>query len=389
MAFLAYCGLLYCGCASGTDAESNDTLSVNPAPQQQLTFQPCPAGSPVIFSGTVNTPMFVIDPCVIQDKEGYHLFYSSLFCKTPSGLSAYWNVDLPYEGNITKLVTGIAYAFSSDQGLTWELRDSPILTPGEAEWENFRVETANAIVHEDTLHLFYCADGSRNGKLFIARYQVGVVSMALNGKTIRENLIGRKRVFKQTRTKPLIPYVLDRRSRFNNAQEPTVLYNRGHFELFFTGLSWKLPAEPKTHPDQKITGIAVGRAILNDSLEVEEIREIPVSIAINTIEVRRARGKYYMFGSVPDPANGRGAIAYLTSDDGIHWSQPVTILERRRNTTFADDAVMCPTAVLEPDKVVLFYAATHTSSERPKDRWGAQSSRDRFLFVTLGRAVSQ
>src|SRR5262249_10627735 len=131
--------LLLWGCKDGNDTKADDTASVNPRPAPSVEFQASPGDSPVIYSGTASTPMFIIDPSVIKDDEGYHLFFSSLFCKTPSGLSASWDFDLPYEGNIAKLVTGLTYAFSPDQGLTWEIRNSPILAPSESEWENFRI----------------------------------------------------------------------------------------------------------------------------------------------------------------------------------------------------------------------------------------------------------
>ncbi|MGQ0637097.1 MAG: hypothetical protein ACT4QC_21015 [Planctomycetaceae bacterium] len=380
--------LLLWACKDGNHTEPDGTPSVNPGPPPNVQFQASPRDSAVIYSGTASTPMFIIDPCVIKDDEGYHLFFSSLFCKTPLGLSASWDFDLPYEGNIGKLVTGLTYAFSPDQGLTWEIRNSPILAPSESEWENFRIETANAIVHDGTLHLFYCADGGRGGKPFLARYQLGAVSMALNGKSIRKNLLEEERVFERTRTEPLLPYVLDEASYMNNIQEPTVIRNGDHFELYFTGLTWKLPGEPAGVPGQGITRIATGRAILDDSLAVKEVREIAMPAPINTIEVRGGHGKYYMFGSMPNPKSKWGLIVYLTSEDGVRWSAPVTVLEGLPGTSFADNGAMCPTAVVEADRLVLFYAGMHVSPQRPADRWGAEAAPGQFLFVSLGRAES-
>ena len=76
-----------------------------------LKFHSAPENAPVISAGTPATSMFAMDACVITDPGGYHLFYSSLFVETPSGLSPFWNSDLPHEGNIENLVTAIAYAF--------------------------------------------------------------------------------------------------------------------------------------------------------------------------------------------------------------------------------------------------------------------------------------
>ena len=354
--------------------------------QDPLRFRGDPEDAPVILAGSPTSPMFAMDACAIQDEEGYHLFYSSLFVETPSGLSPFWNSSLPYEGNIEKLVTAIAYAFSSDRGLTWQFREAPVLTPGDLEWENFRVETSNAIVHDNQLHLFYCADGDRNGKAFHKRYQIGLVSMPLNDKSIRENLMDEQRVFSRTRTTPLLSYVTDDASYRNNVQEPSVIYDeeRDRFDLFFTGLEWKLPGEPENHAEQQITRVVVGRAILNRAFEVEQVTVVPMPHTINLIEVRKFQGKYHLFGV----GLGNKAIVYTTSDDGSKWSEPVTVVEVNPKSHFASFQVASPTVVVDGDELVLFYSGMSMSQHRPDNRWAAQFGTETFLSVSLGRAVA-
>ena len=58
-------------------------------PDLALVFSREPVDRPVLTSGTADTPMIVMDPCVISDADGFHLFFSSFFCDTPNGLSPF------------------------------------------------------------------------------------------------------------------------------------------------------------------------------------------------------------------------------------------------------------------------------------------------------------
>ncbi|MHB9080780.1 MAG: hypothetical protein ACYC3X_25165 [Pirellulaceae bacterium] len=82
----------------------------------QKLFWPVSKYRPVLTSGTADTPMIVMDPCVISDADGFHLFFSSFFCDTPNGLSPFWKAEFGEQFDTQKLTTGIAYAFSSDRG---------------------------------------------------------------------------------------------------------------------------------------------------------------------------------------------------------------------------------------------------------------------------------
>src|SRR5262249_22267625 len=115
-------------------------------PDLALDFRRDPADRPALASGTAETPMAVMDPCVIADAEGYHLFFSSLFCETPKGPSPFWKPEFGDEFNILKLPTGIAYAFSADRGRSWNVRSTPLLMPAAGGWDDLRVETASALL---------------------------------------------------------------------------------------------------------------------------------------------------------------------------------------------------------------------------------------------------
>src|SRR5271166_1096083 len=54
-------------------------------PDVALAFKREPADRTVLTSGTPETPMIVMDPCVIADAEGFHLFFTSFFCDTRAG----------------------------------------------------------------------------------------------------------------------------------------------------------------------------------------------------------------------------------------------------------------------------------------------------------------
>ena len=125
-------------------------------PDVALDFERERSDRPVLESGTADTPMIVMDPCVISDAEGFHLFFSSFFCDTPQGPSPFWKAEFGEQFDTRKLTTGIAYAFSANRGKNWTVRPSPLLLPVADGWDDFRVETASAVVEDGVLHLFYC-----------------------------------------------------------------------------------------------------------------------------------------------------------------------------------------------------------------------------------------
>lgn len=350
-----------------------------------LEFQREPADRPVLASGTAETPMIVMDPCVVSDAEVYHLFFSSFFCDTPKGLSLCWNPEFGEQFDPQMLTTGIAYAFSADGGKNWTTRPSPVLLPDTQAWDDLRVETASAVVVDGVLHLFYCADR----KQMPARYQVGEVSLTLEGETLREALLVHEKTPPRSRATPVLAGISDRSSFRNNVQEPSALYVGGRFELYFVGLQFSQPAALADDPGQKLRRIGLGRALLDDSLNVIEVSDSPLLDLANIIELKPADGQLVLFTTLAGAgAAHRGErIGYHTSPDGRHWSRPREVVSSLP-AGFDNWGCMSPTVVREADRWVLFYTALENSRQRPGERWGIPLGQDGWLFGTLGRAVS-
>lgn len=354
-------------------------------PDVALDFKREPADRPVLTSGTAETPMVVMDSCVISDAEGLHLFFSSFFCDTPQGPSPFWKAEFGEQFDIMKLKTGIAYAFSADRGMNWTVRPTPVLMPVDDGWDDFRVETASALVKDGVLHLFYCADK----KQMHARYQIGEASLALAGKTLRETLLVQGRTPTRSRATPVLAGITDRPSFRNNVQEPSILYFDGHFELYFVGLQLSDPGAAIDHPGQSIRRVGLGRALLDDSLKVVEVSEKPLIDLANIIEVHRMDDHLVMFTTLPGEgkAHRRERIGYHTSRNGVRWSRPKEVVASQP-AGFDSWGCMSPTVVREADRWILFYTALENTRERPQERWGMSLGREGWLFGTLGRAES-
>jgi hypothetical protein len=115
------------------------------------------------------------------------------------------------------------------------------------------------------LYLFYSALGSRNGKAFESRYQIGAAALELDGKTARESLMDESVHFVKNRD-PLLPFNLEKTHHDNNTQEPSALWKDGRIELFHVGLKLKKPAESVTAAGQEITDVAIYRALFDKEL---------------------------------------------------------------------------------------------------------------------------
>ena len=107
-------------------------------PEISLDFVRDPSDQPVLGSGTAVTPMIVMDACVLSDADGLHLFFSTFFCRTETGLSPFWTAETGPQFDPRTLTTGIAYAFSADRGRTWTVRPKPVLLPVSEGWDDYR-----------------------------------------------------------------------------------------------------------------------------------------------------------------------------------------------------------------------------------------------------------
>lgn len=358
-----------------------------------LTFRQEPVGKPVLASGTASTPLFVIDPCVLTDDEGYHLFFSSFFVETADGLSLFRDREASFEDDslaLSRLTTAIGYAFSADQGLSWEVRSTPVLAPASGDaWDNGRVETANAVVADGALYVFYCADSVFAPGVFTTRYQIGAARLELGGRGLREAMMADQGALRRVSDAPVLPGVTDRPSYRNNVQEPSVVVREDGFDLYFVGLRLADPTQPIGAPGQGIRQIGVGRAVLSRDLAVRAVSERPILSGANLIEVDRVDGRYFMFSAAGGGEAHRGQrLAYRTSEDGLHWSRPRRILPEIGESAFDSWGAHAPTVVQEGEGLVLFYTGLEAGPGGPEDRWGIPMNAEERLFATLGRAVS-
>ncbi len=391
-----------------------------------LPFSKNPSAS-VLKSGLAGGPPFIADPGVIKDASGYHLFITNQFCDLND--NGEWDEDehLFDADNLLLCVAsgrGVGatmYAFSDDKGLTWTVRPLPAIEPGPSEWDNFNVETAFPFIHEDTLYILYSAYGDRDGEDFLSRYQIGMASVDLNGRTVKQALLDDAETLVKMGggTEPLMAGNYTTSDYDNNTQEPSVVVTEKGFELYFTGLRLSKPElDLSTESGNNITGIALMRQKfdfnwvktgdfeeaynIEKELSIEDITTASDKFALSPVnigEVYFYEGRYHIFYTTleSDADFHRGErIAHAVSDDGLTWSNMQLILESQNDESDYDGwGIMAPTVVFENDEAVLFYTAWgNTSNEvcvRSGDgaKWGADvDNASRCVYGNLGRATA-
>jgi predicted GH43/DUF377 family glycosyl hydrolase len=355
-----------------------------------------PSTGPVVSSGTAGWPIFPSDPAVVKDAEGYHLFYTTYFCKAHGTYYYSWDAGNLSACNITDVATGTGYAFSSDKGYTWEFRGSPVLLPGDEPWQRGDIETPHVAVLGDTLYLFYSAWGEYQGKPFPHRFQVGVATLNLNGKTIRQRLLEDLAEF-TSRPGPLLPYNVTTTSFDNNTQEPSVVIRDGLLELFYVGVSFTLPDQHADAPGQSIQSVGMAKAVFRPNLQLVSQSTGYVLENANITEVKYFDGAYRCFSTTLEQDGGEfhhnEKINYFRSADGVDWSDSEVLL--RPETAFDDWGMMAPTVVVEDNEVVMFYSGwgieDHVCFPEPfrsDIRFGYPTADDRCIYGSVGRAVA-
>jgi predicted GH43/DUF377 family glycosyl hydrolase len=377
-------------CASGGVAriEPSPGLPVFPA------FEREPAARPVISSGRAGLPVVAFDPGVFVDDEGYHLFYTTIFCRAKQYPSYSWDPANPAGCDIINSFGSIAYAFSSDLGLTWQFRRTPVVFPSDSGWDAAKIETASVFRLRDTLYLTYSADGRRGGRMLTSRYQIGLAMLPLEGRSVNAAMMDDSTRFARRRD-PLLPYDL-RAGRFdNNVQEPSVVIRPDGMYLFYVGLGLLLPEEPVEAAGQQIRSVGLGRAVLDDQLNVISRSESAILPDANITEIQYFDGEYHLFGTTSTAGEfHKGArLNHATSPDGVHWSALEPFLDG--GVAGVDDwGMMAPTVALARDRVVLFYTAYSTDPGNcfpvpPTGRFGRPvAGGTECLFPTVGRAVA-
>ena len=355
-----------------------------------------PSTAPVISSGRIGWPILTSDPAVYIDEEGYHLFYTTFFCRGPEGPNYSWDPTNPTACAINNALTSIAYAFSADEGLTWKFRSSPLMMPSDSGFDAVKIETASVFRMGDTLYMAYCAYGNRDGRPYTSRYQVGLAQLPLNGRSIRTLLLDDTVEFQRHSAEPLLA-ADERPGRFdNNVQEPSVVVRPDGIEVFYLGLGLKLPDQPIGVSGQGITGVAMGRAVLDRQFNVVSRSSSPVLLGVNMPEVHYIDGAYHAFATTlaPGEVHHGGGLNYAVSPDGLTWSTPQEILPPGAPRSFTDWGVMAPTAAVTSDRIVLFFTAFGTGGAAcqpvgPNGRFGLPvEGGSNCVYTTVGRAVA-
>lgn len=354
-----------------------------------------PAANPPISSGRAGWPVVAFDPGVYTDEEGFHLFFTCIFCRRPNGFYYSWDPANPAACDILNSFGSIAYAFSGDEGLTWQFRESPVVVPSDSGFDSAKIETAFVFRMGDTLYLTYSADGHRAGRKLTSRYQIGLASVALGGRSVRRAMLDDSTRF-QRRPTPLLPYDLSAGRFDNNVQEPSVVVRPEGIFLYYVALGLRLPEEAVEVPGQQITSVGLGRAELDRELNVISRSSSAMLEGANITEVRYFDNAYHLFATTPTPGEFHrdGKLSHSTSADGVHWS-PSALALNGSAPGLDDWGMMAPTVAVTEVRVILFYTA-YTTEKRAcfpvpaGGRFGKPvAGGAECLFSTVGRAVAR
>ena len=269
-------------------------------------------------------------------------------------------------------------------------------------WDRAAVETPFPRVFNGTLHVFYSARGvESDGRTeFANRYQLGVATVALAGRSLRTALlVDGARAAK--RGAPLVAHdTAHANATTNNVQEPSAVWTGARWELFGIGLGLSEPAQPIGAPGQRVTGIHALRWVFDDPALPAgggALRVCTTSAPVNIIEVHWRAG------------GGRHGeqIGYAESADGLTWSvSPTPLLSPSAagsGATFDDWGIMAPTVAVLPSsggdttngttEALLFYSAWELQDApclpvASDGRFGQPMSDGRCALSNIGRAVS-
>jgi predicted GH43/DUF377 family glycosyl hydrolase len=386
---LAAAGSPGCSEKKGTNPQKEDPV------EHSFVFTKSPENQPVVSSGKTGWPIFPSDPAVIKDSEGYHLFYTSIFCNAGGSYYYSWDASTMAACDITNVIATVGYAFSSDSGKTWEFRGSPVYLPGSEPWHQGDIETPHVAILGDSLYLFYSATGVYQGQPFPHRYQVGVATLDLNGKTIRQKLMTDLATF-TGRSEPLLPYNVSVTSYDNNTQEPSVVIKDGKLELYYVGVGFTLPDQNADAPGQSVVSVGLAKAVFQQDLQLVEKSNGYILPNANITEVKYFDDAYHVFSTTLESGefHHNEKINYFRSVDGVKWSEPKILL--RPGATFDSWGVMAPTVVVEDSELVLFYTGWCIENHQcfpeplpPDIRFGRPSNNDtECIYGSVGRAVA-
>jgi len=188
------------GCSSRQQLHSASTISKEFSWPNTFEFKKTPQGKAVVEVGGKNLPTTAFDPFILIDKEGYHVFFTSIFTRKGNDYFYSLHHGNQKECDFKDRFGSICYGFSNDKGMTWQYRGAPLIYGGGEGWDNNSIETANVIRVGNKLHLFY----SGEGKALPHRFQIGLSSLTLKKGSIRKTLFDEKVKFPRP-DKPFVP----------------------------------------------------------------------------------------------------------------------------------------------------------------------------------------
>ena len=360
---------------------------------ESLTFIKTPGDKAVIRTGGQDLPTTSWDPYIHVDEEGYHIFFTSIFCKEGDDYNFSYHSGNKDTCKLSDSFGSIAYGFSRDKGLTWEFRKRPVIYGGgKTGWDDHAIETAHVTRIGNKLHMFY----SGTSMAMQSRYQIGKGDLDIDDSSIYNTLMKNGKTF----SRPPRPFLArqDKVSDLtNNIQEPSVVVRDDRIELYWIGLSWKLPDKPEGAPGQGINGIGLMRTAYDLNFNLLEQSKEPVARDVNITEVKYFDNYYYMFFSTfaDGDFHKNETIGVMTSPDGLKWGDRKIILTSGQIDSYDGWGMFGPTVAKDGNELVLFTTTLSVEKGRvdhehlkPGERVGIALD-NKTVYGGIGRATAQ
>lgn len=360
-----------------------------------------------IKSGFHKTPMNLWDPFMLEDKEGTHIFFGTLFCKERNLPELYTLFYSDKHCNISSVTFGIGYGFQKKNKTDYKFRSQPVFLPSlnSNKWDGHYVETPSVVKKGRYYYLFYSAwRQSKNEKEYWKRYQIGVSRLKI--KKLSKLLVKPSNRFKRFLVGPLIPanhngFSFDS----ENTQEPTAIWNKQskRFEVYYLGLRAvnKLTQKPLDHKEPldddlaQINEIGLGRKCFSinfEKIDCSSKEEMPMLTTrfddlskldfVNMPEVIYRNNHYELYytdfsssvPTIPVISYSYQKVLKRSSSDGQNWSNPEVFYE---NSNPSHLGVHSPTVILRN------YEETQKAVLGVQSWWAVESSSPQKCFEKM------
>ncbi len=362
---------------------------------ETLTFVKSPNNKEVISTGGEGLPTTAWDPYIHVDEEGYHIFFTSIFCKEGDDYNFSFHPGNQRTCNMGDSFGSIAYGFSADKGLTWEFSDTPVIYGGgKTGWDDHSIETAHVTRIGNKLHLFY----SGVSMDLESRFQIGKGELDIQENSIYKTLMTNKVTFSRP-PKPFLASQYEVSDFDNSTQEPSVVVKDDRIELYWVGLRWKLPGEAAGAPGQGMRGLRFFRTVYDLDFNLIEQTEESFADGVNITEVKYFDNNYYLFYTTLEifggPFHREEKIGLMTSTDGLSWSKGRIILKSGPIDTYDGWGLFAPTVAQDGNDLVMFVTTLSVedgvvvaSDLQPGERIGIGQGTE-TVYGGIGRAVAE